>query len=211
MEGIVTIIILVITAIGWISNAMNEQKNKPKPGQKPQQRPRRKLQSEIENFLKEVQQQQGAEKPKPQQQPQVERQPFVEERRPLVEERRPVFEDRPPVIQQPAEPPPRPQFQPKPKPKRKTAKSKKQTLQTSTSKPLTHLNPIAALPESFKRHSDRTKPRESVFIVPKPAMYKKPASKGNFAAMLHQPGNVQNAIIMSEILQRPLALRNRKS
>ena len=181
MEGIITIIILVITAIGWISNAMNEQKNKPRPGQKPQQRPRRKLQSEIENFLKEVQQQQGPEKAKPQ-----------------------PTQDSPPT---------RPQFQAKAqeKPQRRKEKRKKPNVNKSVSQPLAHLNPTAALPDSFNRHKDKAKPRESVFVVPKKAEYKKPASKGNFVALLHVPGNVQNAIIMSEILQPPLALRNRKS
>ncbi|HBN79331.1 MAG TPA: hypothetical protein DD473_26640 [Planctomycetaceae bacterium] len=201
MEGIITIIILVITAIGWISNAMNEQKNKPRPGQKPQQRPRRKLQSEIENFLKEVQQQQGPEKAKPQ----------PPQQRPA--ERPPLVEERPSVLRQQDSPPTRPQFQAKAqeKPQRRKEKRKKPNVNKSVSQPLAHLNPTAALPDSFNRHKDKAKPRESVFVVPKKAEYKKPASKGNFVALLHVPGNVQNAIIMSEILQPPLALRNRKS
>lgn len=57
MEGLIGLLILVISAIGWIANAVQEQKAKqkqpPGPAQRPQ--PQRRLQEEIENFLKEIQ------------------------------------------------------------------------------------------------------------------------------------------------------------
>lgn len=77
MEGLIGLLILVISAIGWIANAMQEQKAKEQQQQKGgPQRPQRKLQEEIENFLKEIQPAQEDEKPQPApRRPQPERKP----------------------------------------------------------------------------------------------------------------------------------------
>jgi len=61
MEGIITLIIIIISVIGWVANAMQEQNAKQQKQQKgngQQQRPPRRLQDEIESFLKEIQDQQ---------------------------------------------------------------------------------------------------------------------------------------------------------
>lgn len=85
MEGFIFLVMIVISIIGWISNAANENKKKGQLGDG-QQRPqkKRKLQDELESFLSELQ----GEKPKQQRKPQrqTERpQESRKKRRPLAE------------------------------------------------------------------------------------------------------------------------------
>ncbi|MBL4883361.1 MAG: hypothetical protein JKY95_02340 [Planctomycetaceae bacterium] len=68
MDGIIFAVIVIISIIGWISNAISENKQKNQNAQRgDQQRPpkKRNLQGELESFLQELQ----GEKKKPQQKP----------------------------------------------------------------------------------------------------------------------------------------------
>ncbi len=69
MNGFITIVLIIISVIGWIHNAMNENKKKGKAG-RGQQRPqgKRRLQDELEAFLNELQGQKPERQPRRQQQ-----------------------------------------------------------------------------------------------------------------------------------------------
>ncbi len=86
MEGLIGLLILVISAIGWIANAMQEQKAKEQQQQRGgPQRPQRRLQEEIESFLKEIQ---PPEENQPQPAPQKKQQPERKPKQPPRESRR---------------------------------------------------------------------------------------------------------------------------
>ncbi len=72
MNGFITIVLIIISVIGWIHNAMNENKKKGKAG-RGQQRPqgKRRLQDELEAFLNELQ----GQKPEPGSRRQQQRKP----------------------------------------------------------------------------------------------------------------------------------------
>jgi len=68
MEGVITAVIIVLSIVGWISNAINENKQKAQRAGKQRPQNKRKLQSELESFLQEIQgdapkQQQKAKQP----------------------------------------------------------------------------------------------------------------------------------------------------
>lgn len=221
MEGIVGLIVLAISVIGWVANAINEQKARPK-GQQPgggRARPQRRLQDEIESFLKEVQQQQGGQQNKEQTAPPR----HVEEERP-----KPLRErERRPVAQEPKRRPPKPTR----KQRRRT-----ETPQASRRSAEPERRPITAPPgggpsltspsrqdgasnqqvEQYLKTQMQQGPSrelqelltpEQLSALRKMARNQSVAAGGLPVAQMLSGENARNAFIINEILQRPRSLR----
>ncbi|MCA8986715.1 MAG: hypothetical protein KDA78_03690 [Planctomycetaceae bacterium] len=191
MEAVVTIVIIAITVIGWISNAVNEQnakKARQQPGNQPP-RPKKKLQDEIENFLKEVKQQQGGGpvRPKPAQQP-----------KPVQQRQQP----------RPAQQPQATRKQRKSRPERVQDRHLESQISGET---LPHLETEQrTLPEGIPATREPSKP---ILAPPSPVRFTPAQVRTNtrgreIAAMLRSPEDFRKAFIVSEILKPPRALRS---
>lgn len=221
MEGLVGLIVLIISVIGWVANAINEQKARPKGQQNGGGRPRpqRRLQDEIESFLKEVQQQQGGQQNKQEQQPAPPRQAKQERPKPLRE--------RQPAAQEPKRRAPKPT-------RKQRRRAEKQQASRRPAEP--ERRPITASPgggsslmsssrqdgasnqqvEQYLRTQMQQGPSRELqeLLTPEQLSALRNLARNQSAptgglpvAQMLTGKNARNAFIINEILQRPRSLR----
>jgi len=221
MEGLVGLIVLIISVIGWVANAINENKAKqarPQQGQGGRPRPQRRLQDEIETFLKEIQQQQGGQQ---KQQPGAQRQ--QEERARPLRDRQPQ-----PVAKEPTRRPPKPTRKQRRQSTSKSEASRSRREPERRSRPTVDVpqvkSPISSAElsvsdkevEHFLTREFEQGPRRELRDILNPeqlAALKQlaraktvPTGQVSVAEML-KSDNIRNAFIINEILQRPRSLR----
>lgn len=215
MNGFITLVLIIISVIGWLHNAMNENKKKGKV-QRGQQRPqgKRRLQDELESFLNELQGQK----------PERERQPADRQQR---------------KPQQAASSQRKQQSRKRRRSESKTTSGTRRKSVSSTKQPLAGRTPLTQRPEprsvfsdesshhvgsedlgmeleerieQFSSHHPGTlvdelkkKERDSQLPVPK----RSASARRNLFELLHSADSLREAVVLSEILQPPVSQRRR--
>ncbi len=221
MEGFIFLIMVVISIIGWISNAMNENKKK---GQQRAGQPqkKRRLQDELESFLSELQ----GEKPKQQQRkPQKQTQPRRKpqsQRRPLAESGKDSFssQERRSSIQQKKR---TSRTQSSPSRKEVVHEHSRSVFEDDSSRRVGSGDLGQELKEHVENYSshhpgvlkDELK-EKSLSELAAPKRGHKTVSNAGLSSgrqaieLLHSSQSVRAAIILNEILQPPLSQRPRR-
>lgn len=202
----ISVVVLVIAFLSWIVNLINGQ-NQPPRARGPQNRPPRpgqdRLQNEIEVFLQEVQ---GRKKPDVDPQaaaPRPVREPPPRPQRPKPPARRPQRKSKP-VAERPRRRRPVPA-------ERKPIAKKSETKAKSAVGSLEDRHLESRIEGSVAQH---LKPLESDIapaVQPDPAAAsaKVRRSATDIATLLRSPAGVRQAILLNEILSRPIGLRSR--
>ena len=213
MNSFITIVIIIISIIGWIHNAMNENKKGGKAG-RGRQRPqgKRRLQDELESFLNELQ----GKKPERQSTRQQQRKPH----RPSDNQRKQQSRKRK-------------RSEPKATSgsKGKSVSASRQSLGTRSSltqqqeprsvfeDKATHHVGSGDLGKELEEHVEQFSSHHPGTLVDElkskgkdsrlPALKRRASARRNLFDLLHSTDSLREAIILSEILQPPVSQRKR--
>lgn len=205
---LISVVFLVIAFLSWIINLINGQNQAPK-ARGPQNRPQRagggqdRLQNEIEVFLQEVQ-----GRKRPQDKPRAAAPPVPEQVR-----------ERPPRRARPKRPAPqarRTQPAARRQAKPETRQPDRKSVQEKVAK---ELEPLAAglderhlksqIDGSVAEHLKHLESNLTPSLEVLPEVVAEQASAGRIGELLRDPTGVRQAILLNEILSRPVGLRSK--
>ena len=218
MEGIVTAIIIIVSVIGWISNAVNENKKpgKPQGERKRQPQQKRKLQNELEDFLQDLQ---GEKKQKPQR---PARQPQRQTERQQEPQRKPRLVEK----QERKRRPQRKRISEKSQPLQSRRQERKEPESVFKNDADRHVG-SGNLGQNLKKHVEeyigshhagtlRQELAEELSTKQPAALSRRPMVRSNVSIstagnkaidLLVSADSVQTAIVLNEILQPPISQR----